>query len=495
MESTQGIGKKITSGLVWTYLERILAQGVSTLVTIVLARLLTPEHYGVVSIVTIFITICDTLVVGGFSDTLIQKTDADDLDFSTLFWFVLVIGFIMFGVVFAAAPLVETFFNTSMVAVTLRVMAIRLPINAINSIQSAYISKTMKYRYFFFATLAGTLVSAVVGIIMAYCGFGVWALVAQYLSNSIIDTFVLWVSCGWKASLRFDFGRLRKLYSFGWKMQLSTILSALYSEVESFCIGKKYTSVDLAYYEKGRQFPRLIMHNVQSSITKVMLPAFSKVKESQEMMKIMARRSIQISTYVMCPLLIGLMACSTEFVTAVLTEKWLPAVPFLRILSVYYLCEPLMALNKQIVIACGQAQKYLEMEIQKKIIGVIILLISLVAFDSVTAIAVAAVLTQLVGLIIQSIPLRELIQYPIEEQVRDASTSFLLSIIMIIPVIILKSFQMNIWVKLASQIFIGMFVYLGLSIVLKNKAFFFLLKMLKQIVNKKHMGVKIDESK
>ena len=485
MNNTKGIGKKITTGLIWTYLERVLAQGVSTLVTIVLARLLTPAHYGVVSIVTIFITICDSLVVGGFSDTLIQKEDADDLDFSTLFWFVLFVGIAMYGVGFAAAPFVEAFFNTSMVAVTLRVMAIRLPINAINSIQSAYISKKMKYRYFFFATLIGTVTSAVLGVVMAYLGFGVWALVAQYLCNSVIDTLVLWLTCGWRASFRFDIGRLKKLYSFGWKMQLASLLATLYSEIESFCIGKKYTSVDLAYYEKGRQFPKLVMHNVQSSISKVMLPAFSHVKDNKESMKKMAQKSIQTSTYAMFPLLIGLMACANEFVSAVLTDKWQPAVPFLRILSVYYLFEPLMALNKQIVIACGQAKKYLEMEIQKKIIGIIILLAAIFLFDSVTAIALAAVITQLIGLIIQSIPLRDLIQYPIEEQIKDARTPFVFSLIMVIPVVLLKGLPMNAWIKLGLQVFTGASVYVGLSVILKNEVFYSLLRMGKQVIRRK----------
>lgn len=484
MSNAQKLGKRIATGLVWTYLERILAQGVSTLVTIILARLLTPAHYGVVSIVTIFITICDSLVVGGFSDTLIQKEDADDLDFSTLFWFVLVLGFAMYGLVFAAAPLVEMFFNTSMVAVTLRVMAIRLPINAINSIQSAYISKSMKYKYFFFATLIGTMFSAVVGIAMAYNGFGVWALVTQYLSNSIINTFVLWLTCGWRASFVFDFGRLKKLYTFGWKMQVSSLLSTIYSEIESICIGKKYTSVDLAYYEKGRQFPKLIMHNVQSSISKVMLPAFSHVKGDEIAMKEMAKKSIQMSTYVMFPMLIGLMGCANEFVIAVLTDKWQPAVPFLRLLAVYYLCEPLMALNKQIVIACGQAKKYLKMEIQKKIIGIVILGISLFAFDSVLAIAFATVVTQIIGLFIQSAPLKGLIQYPISEQIKDASIPLMFSLIMIVPIIILKRIVMNIWFKLCMQVFLGVAVYIGLSIAFKHKAFYSLLTMIKQIIKR-----------
>ena len=187
----------------------------------------------------------------------------------------------------------------------------------------------------------------------------------------------------------------------------------------------------------------------------------------------------------MFPLLIGLMACANEFVSAVLTDKWQPAVPFLRILSVYYLLEPLMALNKQIVIACGQAKKYLEMEVQKKAIGIVILIIAIFWFDSVSAIAIAAVLTQLIGLSIQSLPLRDLIQYPIEEQLSDIKTPLLLSFVMVIPVVLLKGFPMNAWIKLGLQVLSGVGVYVGLSVLFKNEIFYSLLQIGKKMIRKK----------
>ena len=467
----EGLGKKITKGLMWTYLERICAQGVSTLVTIILARLLLPENYGVVSIATIFMSFCDALVVGGFSDTLIQKKDADDIDFSTMFWFVLAFGFLMFGIVFAIAPLAETFFKTSMVCVTLRVMAVRLPINAVNSIQSAYISKHMKYKYFFFATLIGTVVSAVVGIVMAYMGYGVWALVAQYLTNSVVDTLVIWFTCGWHPSFKFSLKRLKSLYSFGWKMQLSTLIVTIYVEVESLCIGRKYTSADLAYYEKGRQFPKMIMHNIQTSISKVMLPAFSKISDKKDETKRLAKRSVSISTYLMAPLLIGLILCSKEFVIAVLTDKWLPAVPFMQLLSVYYLIEPIMAFNKQIVIAAGKSALYLKMEIAKKTVGISLLLISVFCFDSVYAIALATVITQIIGLIIQSAPLKRIINYPLAEQIKDVAPSYILAVSMAAPIFAVKMLDISYLLKLIIEVIAGALFYLAGSMILKLKPY------------------------
>ena len=474
----ENINRKITSGLMWTYLERVLAQGVTTIVTIVLARILSPEHYGVVSIVTIFISICDTLVVGGFSDTLIQKSDADELDFSTLFWFVFVLSFVMYGLLFAVAPYIEAFFNTKGVCVVLRVMGLRIPINGIRSIQSAYISKKMKYRYFFFATLTGTLLSAGVGVVLAYLNFGVWALVAQYLTNSFVDTFILWVTCGWRPHKWFSFTRLKVLYSFGWKMQMSSMLATFYSELESFCIGKKYSTVDLAFYDKGKQFPKLIMNNVQTSVSKVMLPAFSLVKEEKSKMLSLAKKSVRTSSYVMFPLLIGLIICADEFVSAVLTDKWIASVPFLRMMAVYYLCEPIMSLNKQIVIASGDSKKYLTMEIEKKAIGMTLIIIALLFFESPLAIAGAIVVTQIISLIIQSEPVEKIIGYSILAQLKDVAAPLLQSIGMIFPVLVIKGLGTNVWFKLFAEIIGGALCYVILSILTKNQEFYSLKKLI-----------------
>ncbi len=479
------LSKKITSGLIWSYLERVCAQGVSALVTIILARLLVPDDYAVVSVVTIFITICDSLVVGGFSDTLIQKKNADSRDFSTLFWFVIVVGIVIYGLVFAGAPLVEKFFNTGLVCETLRVMGIRIPINAVKSIQSAYISREMKYKYFFLATSIGTVISAVVGIAMAYLGFGVWALVAQYLTNSIIDTIIVSLTCGWKPEFVFDVERLKIMYKFGWKMQVSTILSAVYGQAESFCIGKKYSSVNLAYYDKGKQFPQLIMNNIQSSIGKVMLPAFAKVNEEKERMKSLAKRSVRTSSYVMFPLLIGLIACADEFVRVVLTEKWMPAVPFLRILSIYYMFDPIMSLDKQIVIATGDSKKYLTMELQKKSIGITLIIATLIIFDSVISIACVCVVNMLIGLFIQSAPLKKIINYPIKEQLKDLVPTLLLTGAMVVPVVLIKVLvDCNSIVKLIIEVLSGIFVYVLLSVLTKNPEFKTLMQFAKSLLGK-----------
>ena len=209
--------RQVTGGLIWTYAERMLAQSVTIIVTIILARLIAPEEYGIVSIVNVFINIANSFVMGGFGNSLIQKKDADEVDFSTVFYFSLVFSCGIYFVLFCFAGTIAEFYNISELKLIIRVMALRLPIAAINSIQQAYISKQMRFKKFFFATLGGTVFSAIVGISMAYTGFGIWAVVAQYLTNVCIDTIVLWFLSGWKPKFVYSAKRMRTLFSYGWE--------------------------------------------------------------------------------------------------------------------------------------------------------------------------------------------------------------------------------------------------------------------------------------
>lgn len=480
----QELNSKITSGLWWSYLERVSAQAVSVFVAILLARILLPQDYGIVSIVLIFITICDALVVGGFSDALIQKQKADDLDFSSLFWFVLAGGFLLYGLLVLIAPCIEAFFKVPHLALILTVMGIRIPINAIKSIQSAYISKQMKYKYFFIATSFGTGISAVVGIVMALSGAGVWALVTQYLTNSVIDTAVIWITCDWHPHLRFDIERLKELYTFGWKMQLSSLLTVLYNELEVFCIGKKYSVADLAFYERGKQFPQLIMRNIQTSISKVMLPTFSLLQTDVVKSKEYARKSIRISAFIMFPALIGLILCAHEFVIALLTEKWVASVIYLQILSVVYICEPVLSINRQVLIASGDSKQYLFIEIQKKSIGLVLLFCALVFFNQVFWVAVSVMITQLVSLILQSRPVARIIAYPLSEQGKDVLVPLLFSLAMAFPILLLKQLQWNIWLKFFAQIFAGGAVYIFLAVLTQNPELKILVRYVSQTYRK-----------
>ena len=282
--------KKAISSLIWRFLERCGAQGVSFIVSIVLARLLEPEVYGTIALISVFTAILQVFVDSGMANALIQKKDADELDFSSVFFFNLTMCLALYLLLFFCAPLIASFYNNAELIPVIRVLGITLLISGVKNVQQAYVSRTMQFKRFFFATLGGTIGAAVVGIAMAYIGFGVWALVAQTLFNSMTDTVILWITVKWRPRLLFSFRRLKGLLNYGWKLLVSGLLHTIYINLRSLMIGKFYTAQDLAYYEKGQSFPSFVVTNINSSIDSVLLPTMSGVQDNRETVKAITRR-------------------------------------------------------------------------------------------------------------------------------------------------------------------------------------------------------------
>ena len=365
-EKNQSMRGKVFSGLFWKFGERISAQLISLIVSIVLARLLSPDDYGAVALVMVFITIANVFVASGFGNALIQKKNADNLDFSSVFYLNIALGLVLYAVLFFASPAIASFYNMPVLSPALRVLGIRIVVASVNSVQQAYVSRHMLFKRFFWSTLFGTLVSGVVGITMAYHGFGVWALVAQYLTNTCTDTIVLWFTVKWRPIFRCSLERAKGLFSYGWKLLVSALLDTGYKQLRSLIIGKKYTSADLAYYNQGDKYPGLIVNNINTSISSVLFPAMSQFQDDRERVKQMTRRAIQISSYIMWPMMIGFAVVAEPFVSLVLTDKWLPCVPFIRIFCFTYGLYPIHTANLQAINALGRSDLFLRLEIIKK---------------------------------------------------------------------------------------------------------------------------------
>ena len=359
--------EKILNGLIWTYAERMLAQLISLAVTIILARLIEPEEYGAIAIVTVFIAIADAFAINGLGNALIQKKDADHIDFSSVFYFNIGFSILLYWILFVVAIPIADFYSNPILTPVLRVMSIRIPIAAINSVQQAYVSRRMEFKKFFFATLSGTLLSAVLGIVMAYIGYGIWALVAQYMSNTVIDTLVLWIVVKWRPRREFSWKRMKELYSFGWRVLTTSLLITIYGNIQDLIIGKKFSSSDLAYSNRGRQFPSLISTNINTSISKVLFPAISEVQDDIERVKVLTRKAISVGTYILSPILIGLATVSHVFIRILLTDKWLPCVPYLQVMCLVFLLQPIQTASIQAMKALGESRLYLRLEIIKKI--------------------------------------------------------------------------------------------------------------------------------
>lgn len=477
------MNSKIITNFMWRFGERCGAQIVTFVVSIVLARLLDPTVYGTVALVTVFTTILQVFVDSGLGTALIQKKEADDLDFSSVFYFNFVVCLILYLGMFIAAPYIARFYKEPSLTPVVRVISLTIVISGVKGIQQAYVSRNMLFKRFFFSTIGGTIVSAFIGIVLAYKGYGVWALVLQQLSNTAIDTLILWITVKWRPKMMFSGVRLKNLLSFGWKLLCSTLIDTVYNNVRSLIIGKMYSSSDLAYYNQGEKFPKLIVTNINTSIDSVLLPAMSSVQDSNNKVKNMTRRAIKTSTYVMAPLMMGLAFCAEPIVTLILTEKWLPCVPFLRIFCITYMFYPIHTANLNAINAMGRSDLFLKLEIAKKIVG-ITLLFSTIWFG-VMAMAYSLLVSCVLNQIINSWPNKKLLNYGYLEQLKDILPGILLALFMGICVYFVSFLPISIYLILVIQVVLGATIYIGNSAILKLDAFEYLWNTVKEIVEKK----------
>lgn len=467
----------VIKNFIWRFAERCGAQLVTFIVSIVLARILAPEDYGTIALVTVFTTILQVFVDSGLGTALIQKKEADDLDFSSVFFFNFAVCIILYIGMFIAAPFIAEFYNDSSLTSVVRVISLTIVISGVKGIQQAYVSRNMMFKRFFFSTIGGTIFSAIFGIVLAYQGFGVWALVAQQLSNTAIDTLILWLTVKWRPKLMFSWNRLKTLLVFGWKLLVSALLDTCYNNLRNLIIGKMYSSADLAYYNQGDKFPKVIVTNINTSIDSVLLPTMSSAQDDRERVKNMTRRAIKTSTYVMAPLMMGLAFCSVPIVHLVLTDKWLPCVPFLRIFCVTYMFYPIHTANLNAINAMGRSDWFLRLEVIKKIVGMAILLSTM--WFGVMAMAYSLLLSSVLSQIINSWPNRKLLGYGYLEQIRDIAPAIILAVIMGIGVYFIGYIPLPTIVTLIIQIVAGAIIYIVLSAILKLEEYEYLTGMIK----------------
>jgi len=477
--------KGVLNNFVWKFAERISAQLISTIVSIILARILTPSDYGVVSIVMIFITFANVFVSDGFGNALIQKKDVASLDYFSVLYFNIVFSCILYAALCFSAPFIASFYGDGYEILTpvLRVLGLRIILTAINSVQQAYISKKMMFRRFFISTIFGTIASAIVGLVMAYMGYGVWALVAQYLVNTTTNTLVLLITLKKKPRKMFSFSSLKNLFPFGARILGRGLLITGFEEVRALIIGKVYSSSDLAFYDKAKNFPVLVVGNVNSSIGAVLFPKMANEQDHIERLKSTTRNSIRFSSYVMFPLMVGLAAVAKSFVVVLLTEKWLPCVPLMQLLCIVYLFQPSHTANMQAIKALGRSDIYLKLEIFKKVIEIVTLIC--VMRINVTAIVVSMAVCATAFTFVNAYPNIKLLGYSFKEQLEDILPSITMSLVMACIVLVVGCFPIHDLPKLIIQILIGGISYLVMSIVTKNAQFEFIKNLIFSKVRKK----------
>ena len=464
----QSLTNKTISGLIWKFCERFSSQIISFIVSVILARLLLPEDYGIVAIVTVFITLANALITNGLGTALIQKKDSDNDDFSTMFWASLIMSVFLYFILFLTAPLVGKLYDNNYLTMIIRVMGLILPISSIKSIHQSYVSKKMIFKHSFLSTIFGTCISAAVGIWMAYSGYGVWALVAQYMISVVIDTIVLSVIVSWKPKFVFSKEKFKSLYSYGWKVMLTTFIGTLFEQLRSLIIGYKYSSADLAYYNKGEHMACLAVDNVNVAIESVAFPALSKIQDDRTKLKEKMQDMIKLSNFLLMPILLGLASIAKPLTILLFTEKWIFMVPFIQVICVGKVFTVINTINAQAIKAIGKSETLLKLEFVKKPIYILFLVIG--AIISPMGVALSYSIYNICAFVINCFPNKKYFNYTFIQQVIDVLPSLISSILMALAVVLIGIFPVgNILIQLLIEVSIGVCIYGILTLVMQRK--------------------------
>lgn len=478
--------ENVSKALGWKLLERFGVQGVQFVLQIILARILSPEHYGALSIMIIFTSLANVFVQSGLNTALIQKKDVDEDDYSSVFWVSLGIAGLLYAVLFFLSPVIARFYDIPEIIAPFRVLGLMLFPGAFNSVQLAHVRKSLNFKKVFVSNIAAIVVSGIVGIVIALNGGGLWALVAQTLLNTAVACFVMFFTVKFRPKLVCNLKRVGALFSFGWKLLVSGLINTLYQDIRSLVVGKKYDSGTLGYYNRGKQFPQFIISAVDGSVQAVMLPVMSKEQDEKAKVKAIMRNSITLSSYIIFPMMAGLAVVATPLISLILTDKWLPAVPYMQIYCFSLAFTPVHTCNLQAINAMGRSDIFLRLEIIKKAIGITALVIAIFCFDSPIAIAMTGVITTLISCFINASPNKKLIGYSYVEQMKDILPSFLLALVMGACVYTINFIGLNSIVTLLIQIPTGIAVYFIFSALFRLKGFEFIKNTIKNFLSKRN---------
>lgn len=471
MKYNEEVKQKAGSGFLWKSFENLGSQGVQFIISVALARLLSPKEYGTIAIISIFIGFANALVQNGFATALVQKKEADERDFSSVFCLNILLSVLMYAIIYITAGIIADIYKDESLTRLIRYTGIVILPGAIISVYNAYISRKMEFQKLFIGTLISAIVSGGASLYLAMQGYGILALVYQ----QIIYYYVLMVILIGITDLKplryigLDLVRLGGLFAFGSKILLASLIDNIFSNMHALVIGKAYNAESLGAYNRGEQFPKLIALNASSTLQAVILPVMSAVQGDRKELKKVLQSSIKLSNYIILPLVLGLYAISKNLILVLLGEKWESAIIFLRLLCIGYAFWPLHICNLQAINAMGRSDMFLKLEIIKKAIGVISLIIGI--RYGVIVMVVLKVLTDFIASFINAAPNKELLGYSIYEMYKDILPSIAMSILMLIPVYMIGECMNTGWYTMILQIMVGMLIYISLSVLWKDKNF------------------------
>lgn len=466
----------VVKSLFWKLLERTGIQLCSFAVLIVLARLLTPTEYGTIAIVNILLSVAAALIQGGMNTALIQKKEIDKLDINTVFYASAAVFALFYFVLYSTSAFFASFFKQPILEEIIPVIALTLIVGAVNSIQLALLSRQMKFKQIFYCSLIPTIISGIVGIILAYFGWGVWALVAQQVTVHLTQMFCMFIVTRWFPSLQFSFKRLKEIWGFSLNIMLSNLFTSIFLEIRSLVIGKFYTAAELSYFEKGRYFPKIIMTNINSSILSVIFPVFSSMQDDIGKMKQSLRRCVKVSSYLAFPAMTLLAVAAEPIIVFLLTEKWIEAAPFMQVFALTYMIMPLHQSNIEVIKALGKGGIILKLDILRKVVELATLIIALRYGP--LAIAIGAFIASVISIFINLNPNRKLIGYSYSEQFKDILPTTLITLVTGIAVYPIHYLELTPFITILIIFTLGAIVYILQSKIFKIDSFEYAVKLI-----------------
>lgn len=458
---------KATKGMFWSLAEYFGMQVIQLVISIILARILMPDQFGLIGMLTIFLAVAQSLLDSGFGSALIQKKDADQVDASSVFYFNLLVGFVLVSILFIAAPLIAEYFSEPLLLPLTRVLSFNILINAFILVPQVQLTKCLDFKTLMKVTLSANLISGIVSIFLALNGLGVWALAVQSLLANLIKAIFLWVFSHWYPSRSFSLASLKTMFGFGSRMLLSGLLDSVFSNIYQPLIGRLYTVADVGYYDRARNLERLSIQPAGSVLGRVLFPALSSIQDDRPRMKNAMREAIITTVFFHFPMMIGLIVIAEPLIIILMTDRWAPSIPYFQVLCIAGLLFPLHVINLNILQAVGKSDLFLRLEIFKKVFALIVIAVTF--RYGIMALLYGQVITSVISYLINSYYSKSLVGYSTLRQLRDISPYLLTSATMGLAAYLAGRLVEGLWLRLMTQISIGLVVYLLLNIVFNRK--------------------------
>ena len=471
----------IIKSLVFKFIERISVKGIGLIISIVLARLLAPEAFGLVAILTVFINLSQMIIQSGFNTALVQNKDVTEEDYSTVFYINMACSIIIIAILFVIAPFVAEYYSNKQLTIMLRIYSISLIFGGYNSIQVSKFQKEMKFREMMISSLIATIVSGAIGVIMAYLGADIWSLIMYYMFNVALNCIAMLFFDSWRPHLVFSTNRAKVLFNYGWKMLVSGVLCSLYADIRSLVIGKVFSVKDLGYYNRGQQFPGIIANTLDTSIQAVMFPAIATEQDSVDRMRELLRKSMRASAFFILPSMIGLAIIAKPFIVLILTEKWVPCVIYMQLICIAEANIPFSSSNLIAIKSTGRSDIYMKLEIVRRLMMLLVLISSVVFFRSVFAVAVGYVISCWIDVLIIMHTENKILNYDIKSQFFDVKKIIVATLLMGVVTYSIGLLQIASFVKLVIQIFVAIAVYVGFCHIIKEETYLMFLKIVKDL--------------